>query len=232
MREIFAQGVKIIVGDRVGGVSTGVYKSLNLGFHVGDDPLNVEKNREIFASYFNVSAKKLCFMKQIHSSLVTTAKKEKMLKADALITSDKDLVLCVMVADCVPVILYDKKAVAAVHAGRKGIFSGIIANVCTAMRSEFGAKDLNAYIGASIRSCCYAIQGEVLDEAAKRFAYALKNRGGRYFLSLQAILKKQLNENGVTNIADDNICTCCDENYFSYRREGVCGRFGVGVKIL
>jgi YfiH family protein len=172
-------------------------------------------------------------MDQIHSSLVALAKKGETPKADALITQEKDLVLCIMVADCAPVILYDndKKAVAAVHAGRKGVFADIITNVCEAMRSEFGVKELNAYIGASIHACCYEIQGEVLDEAKKRFLYALTCQNGRYFLSLQTILKKQLHENSIVNIMDDGICTCCDKNYFSYRREGVCGRFAVGVKI-
>ncbi|MDR2080340.1 MAG: peptidoglycan editing factor PgeF [Campylobacteraceae bacterium] len=235
MREVFAQEwVKIITSDRFGGVSEGAYESLNLGLHVGDKPSCVQKNREIFASYFGVNAKELCFMKQMHSSAIAIAKKGETPKADALITKEKNLILCVMVADCIPVVLYDndKKTVAVIHAGRKGIFSGIISNVCEAMRTEFGIKELNAYIGVSIRSCCYEIQGEVLSEAAKRFAYALSNRDGRYFLSLQTILKRQLYENGIVDITDDGICSCCDKNYFSYRRENTCGRFAVGVKIL
>ncbi|MDR1007927.1 MAG: peptidoglycan editing factor PgeF [Campylobacteraceae bacterium] len=235
MRKIVAQEwIKIIKSDRAGGVSEGAFHSLNLALHTGDEPLRVNKNREIFASYFGVSAKELCFMEQIHSSSVVVARKGETPKADALITQEKNLILCVMVADCVPVILYDndKKAVAAIHAGRKGIFTDIITNACEAMRTEFGTKALNAYIGASIRSCCYEIQGEVLSEAMKRFAYALKSIDGRYFLSLQTIIKKQLYENGIVNIADGGICSCCDKNYFSYRRDGVCGRFAVGVKMI
>ncbi|MDR0665958.1 MAG: peptidoglycan editing factor PgeF [Campylobacteraceae bacterium] len=237
MREVFTQEwVKIIASDRAGGVSADAYESLNLGFHVGDKPLNVEKNREIFASYFDVSVKELCFMEQIHGSLATMAKKEQTLKTDALITQEKNLVLCVMVADCVPVILYDndKKAAAAVHAGRKGIFSDIISNTVLAMKNSFksSSKDIGAYIGVSIRSCCYEIQGEILNEAKDRFSYALSGKEGRHFLSLQTIVKKQLHENGVVNIIDENVCSCCDKNYFSYRREGVCGRFAVGVKIV
>jgi YfiH family protein len=231
MREIFAHRVKIIVSDRFGGVSEGRYESLNLGLHVGDDPLKVEKNREIFASYFGASSKELCFMEQMHSSIVKKAKRGETPEADALISADRGLVLCVMVADCVPVILYSAQAVAAVHAGRKGVFSDIIANACEAMRTKFGAKEINAYLGVSIRSCCYEIRGEVLSEAMERFPYALKSQDGRYFLSLQTILKKQLNENGVVNIIDENVCSCCDRNYFSYRRDGVCGRFAVGVKV-
>ncbi|MDR0762244.1 MAG: peptidoglycan editing factor PgeF, partial [Campylobacteraceae bacterium] len=231
MREIFTQRVKIITSDRMGGVSKGTYESLNLGLHVGDEPSHVNQNREIFASYFDVDVKELCFMEQIHSPIVTKAKKEETPKADALITADKDLVLCVMVADCVPVILYNKKAIAAVHAGRKGVFSSIITNVCEAMKTEFGTKELSAYIGVSIRSCCYEIQGDVLSEAMKNFAYALNNKDGRHFLSLQTIIKKQLYENGIVSIIDENVCSCCAKNYFSYRRESVCGRFAVGVKM-
>ncbi|MDR2790275.1 MAG: peptidoglycan editing factor PgeF [Campylobacteraceae bacterium] len=237
MKKIFLhEAVQVVLSDKTGGVSEGAYKSLNLGLHVGDKPLSVEKNREIFASYFGVSANELCFMEQVHGSFASVAKKGETLKADALITREKNLVLCVMVADCAPVILYDndKKAVAAVHAGRKGIFSGIIANTVSAMQREFGSepKNMRSYIGVSIRSCCYEIRGEVLSEAAERFAYAVESRNGRHFLSLHTILKKQLYKSGVKDIIDDKICACCDENYFSYRREGACGRFGAGVKIL
>jgi YfiH family protein len=237
MKEILLnKEVKIISSDRTGGVSGGAYKSLNLGLHVGDNPLNVEKNREIFASYFGANAKELCFMEQIHGSFVAAAKKDDTPKADALITQDKSLILCVMSADCAPVILYDsdKKAVAAIHAGRKGAFLDIITAAILSMKRDFKSEteNMQAFIGPSIKSCCYEIEGEVLKEAMTRFSSALQEREGRWFLDLQKIIIAQLIANGVTNITADNTCTCCDKNYFSYRRDGICGRNVTGVKIL
>ncbi|MDR2342293.1 MAG: peptidoglycan editing factor PgeF [Campylobacteraceae bacterium] len=236
MREIFLHdNVKIVQSDRMGGVSAGRYKSLNLGLHVGDNPLHVNKNREIFAAFFDIDVSKLCFMKQIHSNNAVLIKTNGTSEADAMITQEKNLVLCVMVADCVPIILYDnnKKAAAAVHAGREGVFSDIITNTINAMTYNFETKaeNIKAFIGTSIKSCCYEIKDDIVKEAKKRFTFALEKRGGRYFLDLQKIIKSQLNKNGIRDILHDNICTCCNKKYFSYRRDGTCGRFAVGVKI-
>ncbi|MDR2100009.1 MAG: peptidoglycan editing factor PgeF [Campylobacteraceae bacterium] len=237
MKEVFLdKSFQVIVSDKTGGVSTGVYESLNLGLHVGDNLSHVQKNREIFASYFGANTKDLCFMEQVHGVLVVNAKRGETPKADALITNKRDLVLCVMSADCMGVILYDndKKAVAAIHAGRKGAFANIVTNTILAMEREFGSKreNIHSFIGAGIKSCCYEIKDEVLKEAQKSFSWALHERWGRWFLNLPSIIKSQLITNGVKKIIYDDTCTCCDKNYFSYRRDGVCGRFATGVKIL
>jgi YfiH family protein len=236
MREIFLHdNVKIVQSDRAGGVSKGKYESLNLGLHVGDNPLYVNKNREIFAAFFDVDVSKLCFMEQIHGNNIAFIETNSIPKADALITQEKSLVLCVMVADCVPVVLFDTKnsAIAAIHAGRKGVFSDIVTNSVNMMKSHFKTKaeNIKAFIGASIKSCCYEVRDEVAKETKERFAFAIKERDEKYFLSLQEIIKSQLNKNGIGDILHDNICTCCDKRYFSYRRDGICGRFAVGVKL-
>lgn len=236
MREIFLHDdIKIVQSDRVSGVSNGKYESLNLGLHVGDNPLHVNSNREIFAAFFGVDISRLCFMEQIHSNNAVLIKTNSTPKADALITQEKNLVLCVMVADCVPVILFDAKnsVIAAIHAGRKGVFTDIITNTINVMVHNFRTKaeNIKAFVGASIKSCCYEVKDEVVKEAKDKFAFALEIRDGKYFLGLQEIIKLQLGKNGIDNTLHDNVCTCCDKRYFSYRRDGACGRFAVGVKL-
>jgi len=236
MKEIaLHKDIKVILSNRIGGVSKKPYESLNLGLHVNDNPLHVQKNRDIFASFIGAEADKLCFMEQVHSNKVIHVKEKGEFTCDGIITQNKNLVLCVMVADCVPVVLFDAKnrAAAAIHAGRKGAFADIAANTINAMRKNFGteAKDISAFIGASIKACCYEINGDALKEAMDKFAFAVKKRGGGYFLDLQKIIKKQLMTNGVAQTIEDDICTCCDNDYFSYRRDGVTGRFAVGVRI-
>ncbi|MDR0579943.1 MAG: peptidoglycan editing factor PgeF [Campylobacteraceae bacterium] len=236
MRGIFLHNnVKIIQSDKTSGVSNGKYESLNLGLHVEDNPSHVNKNREIFASFFGVNTSELCFMEQTHSNNAVLIKTNDTPAADALITQEKNLVLCIMIADCVPVILFDIKnsAIAAIHAGRKGTFSDIITNTINAMAYNFKTKteNIKAFIGASIKSCCYEVKNEVAKEAKEKFAFALEKRNERYFLNLQDIIKSQLSKNGVNDILQDDTCTCCDKRYFSYRRDGICGRFAVGVKL-
>ncbi|MDR0407718.1 MAG: peptidoglycan editing factor PgeF [Campylobacteraceae bacterium] len=236
MREIFLHdNVKIVQSDRFGGISEGRYESLNMGMHVGDNPLHVEKNRESFASFFGFDIKNLCFMEQVHSNNVVLIKTNNTPKADAMITKNKGLILCVMTADCAPVILFDAKnsIAAAIHAGRKGAFLDIITDTTQAMRHNFKTQeqDIRAFIGASIGVCCYEIKGEVMQKASEKFAFALEKRGEKYFLDLQKIIKSQLNKNGIVDILHENICTCCDKKYFSHRREGLCGRFVTAVKI-
>lgn len=237
MREIcLHENIKVIVSNRFGGVSKGAYESLNLGLHVGDNPLNVLKNREIFASFFDANMEDLCFMEQTHSSKARVVESAVLSHSDAIITQQKNIVLCVMSADCVPVILFDQKTktAAAIHAGRNGAFLNIIANTLSVMKENFGSNPTNiiAFLGASVRSCCYEIQSEILKTAKKDFGYALEKQGKKWFLDIQQIIKTQLQDNGILSIKDDNVCTCCNEDYFSYRREKNCGRFATGIKII
>ncbi|MFV0481007.1 MAG: peptidoglycan editing factor PgeF [Campylobacteraceae bacterium] len=237
MKEILLhKGVKIILSDRFGGVSKAPYQNLNLGLHVNDNVLHVKKNREIFANYFSTTTDNLVFMDQIHSDKIQIATSNKLQSCDAIIKKDKNLVLCVMVADCAPIVLYDaKKEIASViHAGRAGAFLDIVSKTYHKMRDEFGshAKDIYAYVGPFIKSCCYEINGTVLDEPKEKFAFALTTRNDKYFLDLEQIILTQLANCNILHVKTENICTCCDTNYFSYRREGVCGRFAVGAKLL
>ncbi|TQV61507.1 MAG: peptidoglycan editing factor PgeF [Sulfurovum sp.] len=149
---------------------------------------------------------------------------------DALITNQKNLMLTILTADCVPILLFcpKKNVISAIHAGWKGTLGKIVINAVETMKDEFGVnpKDIVASIAPSIGECCY----EVSKEVAQKFdeyqnAYRLTN--GTYMLNLPLINELQLKSVGVKNIEQSNICTACDnEKYFSYRKEGGCsGRF-------
>lgn len=206
---------------RFGGVSKYNYKSLNLGDHVGDDIKNVVKNREILKE--NLGVENLKFMKQIHSNIVKILKdqNDEPGKCDAVITNLKNTGLCVMVADCAPILLYDKtnSVIAAIHAGRAGVIGKITTNTINLMQSEFGSRpsEIKAFIGAFIGSKCYDI-GNLDLGWFNRF----KNNN---FFDIKAALKYELLELGVKDINFKNTCTHCDQNYFSYRRDKTTGRF-------
>ncbi|MDR0468227.1 MAG: peptidoglycan editing factor PgeF [Campylobacteraceae bacterium] len=237
MRDIaLHKEIKIVLSNRFGGVSKKPYESLNLGLHVGDNGSCVQKNRDIFASHFNLDSDSLIFMNQVHSDKVIYVKEKGKFTCDGVITQDRNLALCAMVADCVPVVLYDSKnrVSSAIHAGREGAFLNIVLKTLQKMREDFNSQsqDVFVYIGPHIKKCCYEINNEILEDAKKRFGFAVDKRGDRCFLDLEAIVLKQLNDYGVLHIKNENICTCCDNDYFSYRRDRVTGRFVVGVKIL
>lgn len=168
-----------------------------------------------------VGDKKLVFMKQIHSDIVAIVDKNTPVQeCDAMITNDKDIALCVVVADCIPVILRDnvKKVVAVAHAGRVGSYKGIVKKTIKKMKKEFTCKedDIQVNFGPSIRQCCYEVGSEVV--AGHEEFTCIRN--GKIYLDLI-----KLNKEGLKNLEIDSTCTCCDTNYFSYRRDATKERF-------
>ncbi len=202
----------------------------NLAFHVGDDPLNVEKNRKIIAEKFNYESTKLRYMNQVHGNnveIVTSSSPVLIDVCDGLITNEINLPLMVMVADCIPILLWDenKGVIAAVHAGRNSTFQKIVQVTVQKMISSFkcNPKDISVLLGPSIQKCCYEVSNEL--------AMIVKNSFGEAFVNdrlidLQGINKKQLLDMGVENISISDICTKCSlQPYFSYRLDKHTGRF-------
>lgn len=158
--------------------------------------------------------------------------KDAIKSCDALITDKTDTMLCILTADCVPVLLYDKKKhiIAAIHAGWKGTKAQIVKKTMNKMQEAFqcDSKDILAGIAPSIGKCCY----EVGEEVAQHFfdiEHSYTKVANKYMLDLPYINKMQLLDAGVTHrhIEMSNICTACHtEHYFSYRKEKGCsGRF-------
>ncbi len=209
--------------DIHGGVSEYPYKSLNLALHVKDNPLHVRKNRQIIQSKLDLP--NLVFMNQIHSNIVNIVNDTNIEPTcDGLITNVPNLALCVLVADCIPLLLYDKTlhVVSAIHAGRAGVFSEIAKESVQKMSENFGTKaqNIKAYIGPSIKQCCYEIDGEVLEFSKQKYPLHVKQN----CLDIRGILLSQLRGLGIKDIEDKSTCTSCDRDFFSYRRDGVCGR--------
>lgn len=208
----------------------------NLAFHVDDDIKNVEKNRENLAKKYSYKNENLLYMNQIHSDniVIVDEKSPKLIDScDAIITNRKNLPLMVMVADCIPIILFDEKkgVIAAIHAGRNSTFMQITKKTAKLFIEKFNSspKDIKAILGPSIQKCCYEVSIEMAKIVEKSFGKDfVKERN----IDLQGINKAQLNSLGVEDIKVSHICTkCCGFDYFSYREDKKCGRFAAVIMI-
>lgn len=212
----------------------------SLALHTQENPDDILKNRQIlnqqFPTYHFIGAY------QTHSDNIYVIKNEKSLgwnsledaiaNCDALITNQKNVMLTVLTADCVPILLHDpiNHVVAAVHAGWKGTKNEILIKTIKRMQEEFSSnpQEMIAGIAPSIGQCCYEVDWNV----AQHFS-DIKNsytqHKDKYMLDLPFINQHQLLKAGLKeeNIELSGICTACEnEHYFSYRKEGGCsGRF-------
>ena len=224
------RGVLAGFSTRLGGVSGGAYASLNLGDHVGDDPQNVAQNREILAAALGIAPRNLKFMRQIHSNKVEIlrAASDKILPYDGLVTDLRGVItalrgiaLCVLVADCSPVLIADERrgVVAAVHAGRAGVIGRICTNAIILMSERFGcvAAELKVFVGANIKARNYELGGLDLGDFER-----YKTQG---HFDMNAALRDELAAAGVREVKFDPRCTFESDRHFSYRRDGITGRF-------
>ena len=204
--------------DRRGGSSLGVYESLNLALHVGDDPAVVAANRAHIGS--------AQFMNQVHSDeiVIVDSVTSEVPTCDGLITTKPAISLAVMVADCIPLLLVSKEAVGAIHVGRAGLVNRIALKAIHTMRS-LGSIDIHAILGPSICGACYEVpfemQQDVMQEHPRAFATTRKGTPG---LDLPKALIADLVSAGVSYEASTS-CTYEDEMYFSHRRQNPTGRF-------
>ena len=223
--DVVFESERVIAGftTRFGGVSDGAYGGLNLAGHVGDLPANVAKNREILAEQIGIAPDNLKFMNQIHSNRVEILRNldDELPPCDGVITALRGIALCVLVADCSPVLIADERrgVVAAVHAGRAGVTGKICTNAVNLMASEFGceAGDLRVFVGANIKARNYEV-GELDLAEFNRY----KN-GGKF--DMEAALRDEFTALGVKRVEFDPRCTFGTKELFSYRRDGVTGRF-------
>ncbi|MGP1534083.1 MAG: polyphenol oxidase family protein [Campylobacter sp.] len=223
--DVVFESERVIAGftTRFGGVSEDAYEGLNLAGHVGDLPANVAKNREILAAALGITSRNLKFMRQIHSNRVEILRdlKDELPPCDGVITALRGVTLCVLVADCSPVLIADERrgVVAAVHAGRAGVTGKICTNALSLMKSEFGceASDLRVFVGANIKARNYEVGGLDLGE------FNRYKKEGKF--DMEAALRDEFTALGVGRAEFDPRCTFETGELFSYRREGVTGRF-------
>jgi YfiH family protein len=214
----------------------GDFASLNLGGHVGDDPIAVESNRTLVADAFGVGRERLLFMNQRHGSNIVVVDRPWQGEppgADALVTTSTDLALAVLVADCTPVLLVDRIAgvAAAVHAGRPGMMSGIVSRVVDAM-TDLGASSISAVVGPSVCGRCYEVPAAMRAQAARisPVASAISWRGTPA-IDVAAGVVEQLR---ARSVAVQWIAGCSreSEELFSYRRRHRTGRCAGVVRLL
>ncbi|MFW2442271.1 peptidoglycan editing factor PgeF [Aliarcobacter butzleri] len=214
-------GVKYFFSDKTDG---------NLAYHVCDIKENVDKNRQKLALKYDYKDENLCYMNQIHSANVVVVDENSpkyIDNCDALITKTKNLPLMVMVADCIPILMFDevKGVIAAIHAGRNSTFLKISEITSKKMIEDFSCKteNIKVIMGPSIQKCCYEVNDELKNIVEKSFGkeFVIGNN-----IDLQGINKKLLENLGIKNIEISSICTkCSNKPFFSYRKEKKTGRF-------
>ncbi|MCG3682664.1 peptidoglycan editing factor PgeF [Aliarcobacter butzleri] len=214
-------GVKYFFSDKTDG---------NLAYHVDDIKENVDKNRQKLALKYDYKNEDLSYMNQIHSANVVVVDENSpkyIDNCDALITKTKNLPLMVMVADCIPILMFDevKGVIAAIHAGRNSTFLKISEITSKKMIEDFSCKteNIKVIMGPSIQKCCYEVNDELKNIVEKSFGkeFVIGNN-----IDLQGINKKLLENLGIKNIEISSICTkCSNKPFFSYRKEKNTGRF-------
>jgi polyphenol oxidase len=219
-----------VMTDRAGGASDGPYDSLNLGDHVGDEPGRVAANRARVAAEIGIVPADLRFMSQVHGSRVAHVGREpdaRPPEADALVTQQPGIALAVLVADCVPVLLTSPDAVAVAHAGRRGVVGGVVPAAVAALR-ELGVApaDVVATVGPAICGACYEVPAAMQDQVCEAVPAARSTTTqGTRGLDLRAGVVAQLREADIVSIDVSPWCTAEHADLFSYRRDGVTGRF-------
>jgi polyphenol oxidase len=221
-------GARATFSTRLGGVSTGAYESLNLGYLTDDEPDRVIENRDRLARAASVEPERVALGRQMHSAelhdwdgpdpqrtYVEPGGKQPP-AVDGHLTGVANLALLVLAADCYPVALSDGAQVAMLHCGWRPLAEGIVERAV----ARFEATPAAA-VGPGIGGCCY----EVGPEVAERFADVPGALDGR-MLDLRRVIAARLASAGVERVEHLDRCTSCEpERYFSHRRDGgVTGR--------
>ena len=221
------KNIKHCFFSRRGGFSSGLYRSLNCGKGSRDKRINISKNLEYVSKKMYVKKKRLILMHQTHSNNVIEigeSNLSKRINSDAMITRNKKIALGVLTADCVPILIYDKRneIIGCIHAGWKGALSGIIKKTISKIKKNNLSCDIIASIGPCISTKSYEVD---LSFYKKFLAKAKKNK--KYFISKNKNkklfnLRKYVNDKLLElNVKVDHINRDTykeKKNFFSYRR--------------
>ena len=222
-------GVRAAFTLRGGGASVGAYASLNLGAHVGDDPAAVAANRARVRAALALPSEPV-WLNQVHGVHVADLDREpRPGPADAAVTREPGRVCAILVADCLPVLFATRRgdAVAAAHAGWRGLAAGVLEATIAALAVP--GPDLSAWLGPAIGPDRFEVGAEVrqafLQADAGCAAAFRPNARGRWLCDLAGLARRRLAAAGVTAIADGTACTYSDAmRFYSHRREAPTGR--------
>ena len=236
-----AGGVAHGFSTRLGGVSTGMWASLNLGVSRGDNPDHVRENYRRFLDAVGSRGTYMAMCNQVHGAIVRNLtiadlKRDPYEKvefeADGIMTAIPGVVLTVFSADCIPVLLYDpkRKVIAALHAGWRGTASGIVTVAVEQMTAVYGTDpaDILAAIGPGIDQCCFETHEDVPNAMTAALAggslpFIQIKENGKFAVDLKGINAKRLELAGLDpeHIALCRQCTCCQpDKFWSHRRQG------------
>lgn len=216
---------------RLGGVSAGIFDSLNLSQNRGDPTENVAENFRRIGAILGFTPDDVVNARQIHSDIVVKVGNEDRGKltvkdaspvCDALITVEPGIALFVSTADCTPILLHDPVtgAVGAVHAGWRGTASAIAAKTAEAMAAHFGTnpKDIHAAIGPNAGVCHFETDADVPDAMVEAFGCDVLSfvhpKGDKFYVNLKEINALILRRAGVTDITISGQCTMCRPDLF------------------
>jgi polyphenol oxidase len=224
--------ISAFVSSRSGGVSAPPYASFNLADHVGDRSTAVAENRQRLADRLPTGLQ-FQWLQQVHGNdIVAVNAAGGVVEADAITTRTPGIACCVLTADCLPLFLASRHGdeVALVHAGWRGMAAGIIENSVAALHTR--PADLLAWLGPAIGPCHFEVGEDVKDaflksraDAALEACFQPAAQSSKFMADLYALARLKLRALGVTAIDGGDDCSYCNEQqFFSYRRDGVCGR--------
>ncbi len=238
------KGVKHGFSTRRGGVSEGVYESLNLGFFSDDDEKAVKTNWKLFLSALDLQETPLVYQHQVHATKLRKAEVvgsfSLLGEGDALWTDEPGVALAIVTADCVPVFIVskgEKPFVAAIHAGWRGLASGIISNTVAEVSSKIPLEigELHVAAGPHIGPCCYEVGVDTAQKLRKRVGKSVEvvksSAGGKGYANLGLLVQQECLSLGIpeSQILISDMCTCChDDSFYSYRRSGAKERGRMG----
>ncbi len=230
------QGANMVVTTRIGGFSKPPFAGLNLSDRVGDETAAVQKNRRYLRRALNLPTEPV-WPKQRHGADVFVADSAAANPvADATIAFAPGLVCAVTAADCLPILLCDKRArrVAAIHAGWRGLAAGVIERTAEALRAR--PHDVIAWLGPAIGPDAFRVGDEVRDVFVaddKRAALAfVPDNAGRWMANIYQLARLRLERLGIADISGGFHCTYHDSKHFySYRRSARTGRMAALVWI-
>lgn len=227
------RNVHAVVTTRIGGVSAAPWASLNLGMHVGDNPVDVQANRNHLTQALQhlSSCAPPQWLNQVHGIQVVNAGSDPACvpDADAVTTMQPGMPCAVMTADCLPVFFCDQDGhrVAVAHAGWRGLCDGVL----EATLKQFpDSNRVLAWLGPAIGPAAFEVGDEVRAafmecDAGAASAFVPSPNAGRWLADIYALARQRLTRAGVASIYGGGLCTFNDpDRFFSYRRDGQTGR--------
>ena len=249
-----AGGVAHGFSTRLGGVSEGIFASLNLGTARGDDPERVRENYRRFCAAIGTDVNQLVTTSQVHGDVIRTATASDIktdlfapneYECDGLITNEPGLALTIYTADCIPILLYDpvKRVIAAVHAGWRGTAQDITGKAVRKMQQDYGCRpeDILAAIGPGISQCCFETHADVPDAMVDALGALIKPHilcleNGKFKVDLKGINVTLLTRTGVSldHVDVSTDCTAClHKTYWSHRvTQGQRGSQAAMIQLL